>query len=181
MPVTETVSNPWLGFYFNSANAARNARKAAMSHDPVNAALWALSGFDTTCGRFADLREDLASRHPDPHEPLRQSIDVALCSYANEQSSQLRLVGGYSEQQIDDIANNLLQRQHINKAAMQALACGSRANTYHAMVALTQYAITLAAAGNFGPAPFRRFADMMEECYRQLYKTNFKGDLEPDA
>lgn len=177
----KTVGSPFLGFFTDQARHARNARKAAMNHDPINAALWAIAAFDTTLAKFADIREDLALRYPDNTEPLRVTIDNAIGTYINEQATQLREVNNLNEKQVDEIANNKIQARNINKTAMMALSCATHTNNYHLMVNIVAYTITMAALSSYGPAPFHRFADVIAESYEQFHPKPYKTPTTPET
>lgn len=171
MKAIETKHSLWLGSWTDPVHSTRKARKAAVNHNPINAALWALSGFDLTCGKFADLREDLTRRYPDTTDPLHTAMDAALSAYLKERSLSLRLDNNCGRDEIDRLADAAVGGRDVNATAMKAVRCANTAGAYHTMVPITEYAITLAAVSSHGPAPFNRFADIIDECYAQMFRT----------
>lgn len=142
------------------------ARIAAMNHDAVSAALWALASFDPALAQLAELREHfLHVRKLDEEDPLRITLDRLVSVYVEGQCREL-LNGA----EITTDQANLFVEQRIIEAeeapkpdevAFHILACTSDPLAME----LNAYALWLGSLTAHGTAPWKRFASTMADCY----------------
>lgn len=164
-PFAIAVSPPWPTTLPGRQRPVRSAlglsqhraKIAAMNHDAISAALWALAGFDTALIHFAELREKFGDR--DEEDPLRISLDRALSVYVEGQCQEL-LRGA----EITTDEANILVEQRIGdpaEVAMHVLACSSDPLAME----LFAYALWLGSITAHGIAPWKRYAWTMADCY----------------
>lgn len=136
------------------------AKIAAMNHDAVSAALWALASFDPALAQLAELREHfLHVRKLDEEDPLRITLDRLVSVYVEGQCREL-LNGA----EITTDQANLLVEQRIGDPSETALHILGCTDDPLAME-LNGYALWLGSLTAHGTAPWKRFAATMADCY----------------
>lgn len=129
--------------------------------DPINAGLWALAGFDKTCGLLADLREDIHAKHANDVALVR-SIDTLISVYLEYEAEKLtRDLTGH----IDEIIAEVLPADSLTSVVRDCAALTDKP----LLIEISGYAMHLAALSNYGQAPWRRFAAIIDACVAERH------------
>lgn len=123
--------------------------------DPINAGLWALAGFDKTCGLLADLREDINTKHVNDVALVR-SLDMLISIYLERAAEDL--AKGFDD--ADMVINDALPEAWVKRIVGGCADLSDKP----LLIEIAGYAMCLAALSNYGVAPWRRFAVIIEEC-----------------
>jgi hypothetical protein len=146
--------------------SGQRATMAAMRHDPVNAALWALASFDPALVHFAELREK-TSRSPKldtRDEELENALNRALTVYLDGQIDMLRQAANINIRDFNEIVDEALGSDP-NIIGMRAAQCSDDP----LMMQLVSYALHLGTLTGHARAPWKRFSRTIEDCYAQHF------------
>lgn len=144
----------------------QRARMAVMRQDPINAALWSLSGYDPALIHFAELRERVSknTKLSSADEELEVALDRALSVYLESQNNTLQQAAGVDLKELNTLIGDRLG-DGVNTTSIQAIAL-----THDPLILeLFGYALRLGVLTGHSDAPWRRFAAVMAECFEQKH------------
>lgn len=157
-------SNTWARqrlFDFTPKSSVVRAAMAAMNHDPISAGLWALAGFDPALVHFAELREH--TRKLSEEDRLRVSLDRALSIYLEGQCYELGVAAEVNKALIDSLIDQRIG--DTTETAFHVLGASSDP----LMMEVFTYALYLGVLTAHGQAPWRRYAEVMADCFRHAH------------
>lgn len=150
-----------------------NIIKAVQAVDPVNALLWALSGFDTALVHFAELRQKLQA-YPSfdlyGNDNTTVSLDRALSTYVEKQCETLCLAQGVPLSEVQTTFDAMITDGSATRAFFDILG----ATDDSLGVELVTYAMYLRCFTAHGEAPWSRAIAVATDCFYEKHP-NLKG------
>lgn len=148
-------------------------RTGTVKPDGINAALWALSGYDLVLSHFCQLRRELMRPSTFDKEASLASVDRALLLYMGNMCAELTKAASITDAPIgikeafDKVVSEVVGDDKVTRTMYQLIALSGQDAELAGGV--TSYAVTLTVLGSYGTAPWVRFAGAVEDLFFEAH------------